>query len=62
MKVSKRTVPLDILSFEHKEFRVSVMTQGQKYITVGVSKEGKYIHRQNFTPEQFINLLMRDSK
>lgn len=61
MKVSKRPVPLDFLAFEHKGHRVTVTTHRQT-IAVGVSKDGKEIHRQHLTPEQFISLLMRDSK
>lgn len=62
MKTSKRTVPLDMLSFEHREYRVSVFTEGQRTIAVRVSKDGKEVHSQNLTPEQFISLLMRDAK
>lgn len=61
MKVSKRTVPLDMLSFEHKGYRISVY-QDRNLITFAVSKDGKELHMQSVTPEQFISLLLRDIK
>lgn len=61
MKVSKRTVPLDMLSFEHKDYRVSVY-QNRNMITMAVSKDGKALLMRHITPEQFISLLMRDAQ
>lgn len=61
MKVSKRTVPLDMLSFEHKNYRVSVY-QNRNTITMAVSKDGEELLMRHITPEQFISLLMRDAQ
>lgn len=61
MKVSRRFTPLDMLVFEHKEYRVTVSTH-RNTLSIGISKNGKDIHDCHLTPEQFISLLMQDTK
>lgn len=61
MKVSKRAVPNDILSFEHKEYSVYVGTN-RNVLDIRVRQDDRVILWQSMTPEQFISLLMRDAK
>ena len=62
MKVSRaRTVPLDILAFDHGEYHVYVGTHRNE-VHVRIEKDGTPVHSQAFTADQFISLLMRDAK
>lgn len=60
MKVSKRTVPNDMLSFEHKGYHVSVYTN-RNVLRISIHKDGQELQYIHVTPEQFISLLMRDA-
>lgn len=51
---------MDALCFTHKSYKARVMTHRNK-ITVDIEKDGKCVHNEWITPEQFITLLMRDA-
>lgn len=57
MKVRKRSVPLDMLSFTHKNVSVSVHTN-RSLITVSVRRKQGYWHLCRINVEDFIHELL----
>lgn len=61
MKVSKRTVPMDVLAAKKGAYSIFLGTHREQ-IEVTVHKDGKLVHSQWFAFEQFVSLLMRDAQ
>ena len=56
MKVHRRTVPLDMLAFDHRQYSVTISTHHNQII-VNVTRGKEELVHEWLTPEQLIELL-----
>lgn len=61
MKVGKREVPKDEISFEHGGYTVHVFTH-KGFVNFNILKDGKVKYGACVTPTEFISILMARSE